>query len=124
MKKLTIFDELKLLFESDEKVNISSQFMINKFLSTTENFKISEVCNKYINRIPNDLLVLIYRNYLKEKRTPWVKYIKKTKEKSPKLKQKIEATFCCNKRYTNQIIQILSKEGYEPENLFGLKNGE
>ena len=120
-----IFEELKSVFESKE-FNLKNPYMINRFLSFyPKTFKLSEECNKYNGRIPNDLLAKIYVNSIKVNKAPFIRYpgnMKLLMQK--KLINNISKTFNCNIEYARQIIKIYRKIGEKPEKFYGLKPGE
>lgn len=119
-----LFDEYKSLF-SGSNVELSSPYMINRLLSfSAEGFPIAKECNKFIGRIPNKLLLLIYKESINSKKAPFVKYAKVPKLKEPKLIKNVCKTFCCNNYHAEQIIQIYRLMKIKPEKLFGLKIGE
>lgn len=118
---MNLFDEYKALFNGED-INLSSPYMINRLLSLSkEAFSISTKCNKYIGRIPNDLLVLIYQSSIKSKRAPYVKYPKKPKVKDKELIQQICQYYNCNEFYAKQIIAIYIGKKINPNKIFGVK---
>lgn len=123
--KQNIFDEFKMIFESEKIFKISSQFMLNRFMSfTTEGFKAAIHCNKFVGKIPDSFLLAIYRNNIESRNAPYIGYAKKQKETEPELIKKICKIFCCNKKYAVQIIAIYRSKGIKIESMVGLKKGE
>lgn len=121
---MNLFDEYKALFNG-ENINLSSPFMTNKLLSLSKDgYYISTQCNKYIGRIPKELLLVIYQSSLEKQKAPYIKYPKKLKQKEIKLIDKICELFNCNLFHSKQIIAIFRKKKINPANIFGLKNGE
>src|SRR3989304_7032017 len=109
-----LFEELKSIFESDN-INVTNPYMINRLLSFyMQSFKTSEVCNQYINRIPNELLASIYSSNIKKQKAPFIRYPKIPKMKEPKLIKKICETFNCNYKIAKQIICIFKKMNINP----------
>ena len=115
-----IFTEFKEIFESDNDINLTSSFMINRFISLTNNFPISSICNQFAGRIPNKLLLLIYRKYINTKKAPWIRYPKKKTKDEPILLKKICDAFNCNIKHGKQTIELYRRIGIKPEYLFGM----
>lgn len=120
-----LFEEFKMIFESDKDFIISSPYMINRLLSFSKSEIQSSIeCNEYVGRIPKELLLKIYKSRIKQGKAPFVKTTKIPKEKSPKLISAICRYFNCNKFHAKQIINICNKKNIKIEEIFGLKKNE
>lgn len=121
---MNLFDEYKQLFSSENPI-LKNPYMINRLLSFSKNgFSVSVNCNKYIGKIPNELLILIYKKSIKSEIAPYVKYARLPKVKEPLLTKKICNLFNCGKFHAKQYIIIYRKLGIKIEEKFGLKVGE
>lgn len=125
MKANNLFDEYKALF-SDDNIIVKNSYMINRLLSfSKQGFHVATESNRFINRIPNEFLSIIYKQSVgNNQKVPFVKYAKITKEKEPILKSKISRLFNCSSFHAKQIIMIYRKIGIKIEEKFGLKLGE
>ena len=119
-----LFDEYKAVFEGKE-VELKNVYMINRLLSfSKQGFQVAVDCNKFINRIPNDMLLKIYRSSISASKAPFIKYSKVPKISEPKLLSKMCRLFNCSRFHAKQIIIIYRKIGVKIEEKFGLKKGE
>jgi hypothetical protein len=116
-----IFAEFKEIFESDDDMDLTSPFMANRLMSLTDDFVISIICNQFVGRIPNKLLLLIYRKFVGTKNAPWVRYPKKKPKQEPILLQKICRAFNCNSKHGRQTIELYRRMNIKPESLFGME---
>lgn len=110
-----------------EDVTLSSPFMMNRFLSMTQDFLIAKKTNKYIGRIPSQHLLKIWRCYfamVDVTNAPYFQYPKKKKLQQEKLLRRVCEAFECNQKHGQQIIEILARQGFKPNELFGLKKNE
>lgn len=116
-----VFAEFKEIFESEDDMELTSPFMTNRLISLTNKFRISVICNQFIGRIPNKLLLLIYRKYIGIGDAPWVRYPKKKPKQEPILLQKICRVFNCSVKHGKQTIELYRRMGIKPEHLFGME---
>lgn len=123
--KQNIWDEVKLVFETNENFKLSSQFMLNRIISFCgEGFEAAVYANKFIGRMPDSFMLRLYRSMIETGRAPYINYVKKPKVEEPKLLEKICRKYCCRELHARQIIDIYRRKGVDPEKLFGLKRGE
>lgn len=120
------FDMASRLF-TERDVGINNEFMINRILSfQPKTILLSIEINKFISRLPSWASKQLFNlGVQKQKRSPYLKYLKRGKKQSPKLLRKICHAFCCNEYHGKQIINIVREQkGKNPESYFGLKSGE
>lgn len=117
--KNPFFEEFEKLFKKDLK-EISSPYMMNRLISFFD-ILLSQKCNKFIGRIPNKLLILIYNGFIEDQKTPWVNYPKKLKNEEEEILKRICITFNCNMKYANQVLQIYKNNKINIKELYGIK---
>jgi hypothetical protein len=125
MKRDNPFDIATKLFTEDN-VPIRDGYMVNKILSyQASTILLSIALNKFSTTLPPWAVTPLFNlGVSKQRRRPYLQYIKKSKPQNPKLLEKIGRAFCCNTYHAQQIILIFEKMGYCPEKFFGLKKGE
>lgn len=125
MKKDNPFDIVARLFTEGE-VPIKDGYMVNKILSyQASTVLLSIKLNKFSTTLPSWAVTALFNLGIeKRKRKPYLQYLKKSKQQSPRLLEKIEKEFCCNTYHAQQIINIFREMGHRPENFFGLQKGE
>ena len=124
MGKSNPFEIVKKIFVED-KVKIQNHFFVNTLLSFIPDSLLWSIeVNKYLG-VPSWALDSLFVAGVKKRKTPPYKipYIKKTTSKQTLLQEKISITFCTNPKHSQQIIDLLKKQGLEPESFFGLKKG-
>jgi hypothetical protein len=120
------FDIVGRLFtENNVDVN-KNEYMVNRILSfQPATILLSIGINKFVSRLPSWASKQLFNlGVQKQKRSPYLKYLKRGKKQNPKLLKKICWAFCCNEYHANQIISIVRKMNKLPEEYFGLKPGE
>jgi hypothetical protein len=125
MKNKNPFDTTQsLLTEAWFEIE-NNKFMVNKILSTSPlTFEIAVRANKYLS-LPNWAVTGLLNNAIKKNRlVPKFFWVKKESVNEPKLCSKLSSHFSTNKKHTEQIIKLLRKMGIEPEQYFGLKEGD
>lgn len=119
------FDELKLIFVTKD-FKLENPWMVNRLLSyIPETFMLSSYMNRYIGYIPAWVFIETIRYCIKKRgRAPFIKYAKPKKIREKQLIRKVCSHLCCNEQHAIETIEVLRKEGYKPEQYFGLKEGE
>lgn len=116
-----LFDEYKKLFSSNNSI-ITNQYMINRLLSYShEGFKIAINCNKFINKIPNELFLLICKKMIRTNKAPFVRYNRVLKDKNELLLRAICRFYNCNRFHAKQYVKIYEKMNIDIKSKFGIK---
>jgi hypothetical protein len=118
------FEDVKKLFNGEE-IKVSSPFVVNKILSFSPiTFILVRNHNKVIGKIPKSWSDKIFQCVTKRNKIPFIRYAKKRRETEKKLIQKICCHFVVNEYHAIQTIDLLRRQGEEPEKYFGLKRNE
>lgn len=124
--KISPFDTVGNLF-TEKDVEIDNEYMINRILSfQPATILLSIDINKFISRLPSWASKQLFNfGVRKQKKNPYLRYLKRGKKQNPKLLRKISQVFCCNEFHAQQIISIIrGQKGKSPESYFGLRLGE
>jgi hypothetical protein len=120
------FDEVKALFSKEHGfVDVARPFMVNKILSFQgPTCPLAIKINERMNGMPKYLFNMIVNLGVPQRKKIYMNFPKRMKKENVKLRQKISETFCTDPYHSNQIIDILRRMGENPEEYFGLKEGE
>ena len=120
------FDEVKALFSKDiGYIEVIRPFMVNKILSFQGlTCPLAIKINEYANGMPNYLYNMLLNYGVPRRKKIYLNFPKRKAKEEEKLRAKISETFCTGYYHSNQIIDILRRMGYKPEEYFGLKEGE
>jgi len=120
------FDETKALFTKYERLEVIRPFLVVKLLSMLPaTFLLAIQVNDLSNGMPKYLMNYILWHGVPRRKNPGqLRFIKRKKKEEVKLKQKISETFCTAPYHTNQIIDLLRRQGVKPESFYGLKKGK